>query len=101
MEENKLVSDIKARLMPNLPVPGGVGDFGQRAKLEQEWKTLEKRIEEYYINRKELIQWLDEMYIFNRDARELAFEVKDDTTPQIYLAKMHFIREILDFIGEN
>ena len=50
------------------------------------------------IERKRLIEWLDTQYTFNHDARALAFEVKDNTTPQIYLSKMHFIIEMINFI---
>ena len=48
---NKFISDIKARLICNLPVSGGIGDCGNRKQLEQEWLILEKRIEQYYILR--------------------------------------------------
>jgi len=48
---NKFISDIKARLTANLPVPNGIGDCGQRKQLEQEWIILEKRIKQYYILR--------------------------------------------------
>ena len=48
---NKYIEDIKARLICNLPVPGGIGDCEQRKQLEEEWIILEKRIEQYYILR--------------------------------------------------
>jgi len=46
---NEYISDIKARLICNLPMPNGVGDCGQRKQLEEEWIILEKRIEQYYV----------------------------------------------------
>ena len=43
-----LISDIKARLISNLPLPNGVGDCGQREQFHREWENLEKRIEQHY-----------------------------------------------------
>ena len=48
---NKHIDDIFHRLIANLPVPGGIGDCGQREQLEKEWVTLEHRINTYYINK--------------------------------------------------
>ena len=49
--KNKNIDDIFHRLIANLPVPGGIGDTGQREQLEREWNILEERIAEYYIEK--------------------------------------------------
>lgn len=49
--KNKHIDDIFHRLICNLPIPGGIGDCGQREQLEKEWDILEKRIVEYYIEK--------------------------------------------------
>lgn len=49
--KNKHISDIFSRLLANLPIPGGIGDCGQREQLEKEWIILEQRINEYYIEK--------------------------------------------------
>jgi len=49
--KNKHISDIFCRVIANLPVPGGIGDCGQREQLEREWVILEQRIIDYYIEK--------------------------------------------------
>jgi hypothetical protein len=49
--KNKNIDDIFHRLIANLPIPGGIGDCGQRRQLEQEWVILEQRIIDYYIEK--------------------------------------------------
>jgi len=49
--KNKRIDDIFHRLICNLPVPGGIGDCGQREQLEKEWNILEERIAEHYIEK--------------------------------------------------
>jgi hypothetical protein len=50
--KNKHISDIFHRLIANLPVPGGIGDTGQREQLRKGWELLEERINEYYLDKK-------------------------------------------------
>ncbi|KKN67135.1 hypothetical protein LCGC14_0464820 [marine sediment metagenome] len=50
--KNQLISDIVARLMPDLPIH----DMRHRENLKKEWRILEERIEEYYIPRQKVVE---------------------------------------------
>jgi hypothetical protein len=49
---NKRIDDIFHRIIANMPIPGGVNDHGDRSNFEREWDILEKRISDYYLDKR-------------------------------------------------